>query len=274
MKRYIIDTEIPEFIEKLRFLIGKDIVDNDKSHFLYNHFREFDNWANNKDMSSIPRKVVSLSGYSVNIFSFKRDWQNPSIKKYLQHKLRERQLVKGILYEFRAATHFAIKNKSVTWLPNLTTDSEADLRIETHQGAIVNVECTRKHEKENRLSSLEKFYDDVISTIDYKSYQRKKDKFARPLLVAVFFPETIDWEREDIRLPLAERLQSMFKLKEGGNYVFANISGVALVSFEEPSLSRNKSGILYHDTSLPAIHFTNSYAECQLPDDLYYLQKS
>ncbi len=110
----------------------------------------------------------SCKRHAVALQLFRRDWDTDVVRKYLVSKLLKPGEVMHLLFEFSSAVHFLGQHKEVHWMPNIGNDSEFDLAVTTNGGQLVNVECTRKCERPERLAAPLLLVEEVKNTLTYK----------------------------------------------------------------------------------------------------------
>ena len=255
--------EIPSIIEDFKGLLGIKIIMEDKQHFLYNYFEEYEKGIANVILYKFNEKVRELASYAQYVLTFRHDWSCPEVYLYLRTKLMDPNLVKETIFEFRAAYHYKYQHKEVVWLPNIGSDSELDLKVVTSSGKTVMVECTRKTEKGHRLSNFKVFQRDIIKALNDKSKQLNKSFL--PTMVSIFIPEHFDWY--DLKqLPLlSDKIMKKFM-----NLEYKNISGITIVSARLPKVKLINETTEYTDFDSNVFSMVNEFASYQLPKDFYY----
>jgi hypothetical protein len=253
-------SQIGDEIEGLKLLMGIKVCPPNQKHYLYPNFLEYEAWNQTRDFTRLPKSVLILGDYAATILNFKSCWVAPKIRKHLSAKLNDAHHVKGILAESRAASHFAIFNKSVEWLPNIGSTSESDLRVMTNSGSIVNIECTRLSEKPTRADEFVILKQDTLASLRNKIIQTRTAP--HPTLVSIFIPEEVVWREDDSTKSLGREIVGMLR-----NLNCSTICAVSVVSFEPPKLSVKPNGLYFFDNSIPAVLFTHKQASMKFPSD-------
>jgi len=239
--------------------IGNGFIRSD--HYLWPLCNEYLKWKSNETGSPVPTPVIRLASHAANFLHFKKDWNVPAVIESLRRKLRDKNHVKSILFEFRTGAHFGRFHKETIWLANLNNDSEPDLLVITETNAKVYIECMRKNEKPYRVINKDVFKRDILKGLRDKNAQH--NVFKEPLLIALYVPEEYEWAHDKFTKELAQAIESKFVKNE-----YKSISGIAIAANDNPQLGTNKDGRPYYDTSIPVILFRNKYATVNLPDDL------
>lgn len=258
-----LDTDIPENVERFLSLIGARREPLSGSHFLSPLIDQYDVWSPSPDYGQLPVPVLQLGSIASNVLLFKNDWQHPAAKAWMVNRIRHPDQSKGILFEFRAATHYLFKHRNTRWMPNCNGRSELDIRIETSTGEVVYAECTRKQESKRRFSESNRLIHDVLLTLHKKAKQRSS--FPRPLHLVIHVPEEHDWRDDSLNRELGRRLHGRF-----ARGIYNAISGLTVISTELPSVRRNNEGQLFWDSSLPALTYLNRWATYPFPEGFGY----
>ena len=137
------DNDIPKFISIFLKLIQVPDSPLEEQHFLIPFIGIYESWDKRVNLRTVPTEILQLATISKNVLLFKNDWADPAVKKWMISRIRKSDQSKGILFEFRAATHYKREHKNVNWIANNSGREEPDIRVETRSGHIVYVECTR-----------------------------------------------------------------------------------------------------------------------------------
>ena len=259
-KRVLSPTEITEQVNEFWDFIGNSYII--PGHYLKPLCDKYLKWKAEGRLGPFPPLAQRLVGHATNFLKFKKDWDKDPIKKHVRSKLRDNNLVRPLLFEFRAATHFLLANKDAIWLANIGNKPEPDIKVITQSNKVVYVECIRKNEKEVRIVNDKVLRLDIIKGLRDKNKQRMD--FDNALQIAVYIPEEYSWNQESFNSEIGEEIQSRFDRSE-----YNSISGLTVVSYESPIPKLRSDGQYSYSLSSPAITFLNRNARFPLPYDFH-----
>jgi hypothetical protein len=260
-------------IDVLKSVMGIEIVP-DKSHCLYQHFEDYERSRGVLlQLTNIPESVLELARYGFYLHYFRDQWKDPKVLAHLRTRLMpkyrssvgcssiSRSSVYGVFFELHSARHFTYRHREVKWLQNLSNQSEFDLEATTSSGCMVFVECTRRQEKQARVSNHRLLIDDVDSSVRGKS---DKAAFAtNGAWVCVLIPELVSWSVWPYRAELAESTRKCFNHRHGNHLL-----GVSVISPRVPQ-ERRTGSYTVHEFEATVWSLPNKRATAHIPADFF-----
>jgi len=255
------DIEITQQVNEFWDFIGNRFIK--RGHYLKPLCDDYLEWKVKGRFGPFPPLALKLAGHATNFLRFKKDWDNDQVRNYVRSKLQDRDQVKSLLFEFRAATHFQLSNKDAIWLANISGKPEPDIKVITESLEEVYVECLRMREKEIRPIKRKALISDITRSLRNKNKQRRGVDYS--LQVSLFMPEEVNWfhpSLQSFNSELTSRIQERFDQKK-----YESISGLTIVSYETPTIKLRPDGEYSYQTSSPALTIENERARHVLPDD-------
>jgi hypothetical protein len=190
-------TDIPDYVEQLKSLMGVCLVPQNEHHPLYGSLEAYERWLSRLLVNTVPPppNVIQLASDAYSVVAFRDDWSSdPRVLRYLRSKLNSPDHVEGILFEFRSALHFKSLNGRAQWLPNLNSPGELDIRVQGPGDSRVLVECTRRNRNNHRANDLRLLTKHVCSSLRNKLKSiSDRGSVTDPVVIAVLIPESIRW---------------------------------------------------------------------------------
>jgi len=254
------DYQIPALVEWFEQFTGIDCSKLEKDHPLHAHHAKYREWALQRFQRQ-PSEFDGMSGQVVELASFIKGVQLfqdqivGRVKRDFIGDLSDKATCHGVFFEIKVLVNFYIVGyEHISYRDNEVQGKNPDIRFVTPELRRVYVECTGKRAKRERTTDDKLLMEDLLRSLKDKATEYKDLRV--PLIYAVHVPEILNFEKDDFRSKLGEKLVRAFQ-----DPCFSNVSYVAFSSYRVPVVEHvSVNGSPQFGTDLHRLSYKNSFA--------------